>query len=81
MHAHGFGILLGQGSKTAASADDCNSLARTDAALLQALVDRDTGAKDGRHAVKRTLLGNARHVSALDDGILLERAVDRVSRK
>ncbi|CRJ80561.1 hypothetical protein BN1708_000298 [Verticillium longisporum] len=81
LEAHGLGILQRQRAEAAAGADNGDRLARARARLLEALVDGDACAEHGRDGLEVALLGDARHVRRLGDGVLLERAVDRVARE
>ena len=79
--AHSLRILASNRSKTTTSTDDGDPLAGLDTGLLQALVDGDTGAENGCNGVKSALLRNAGNVSSLSDGVLLESAIDCVTRE
>ena len=79
VQAHGFGILLGEGSEAATSTNDGDGLARLSTRLLQALVDGDTGAENGGDGSEVTLLGDAGNVGSLSDTVLLEGAIDGVA--
>jgi len=79
VQAHGFGVLLGEGSETATSTDDGDGLARLSVRLLQTLVDCDTGAEDGCDCVEGNVFVEAGDVSGLGDAVLLEGTVDGVA--
>lgn len=79
--AHGFGILLSEGSETATSSHNGNSLAGAGVRLLQALVDRDTCAEDRCNCIERNVFVEASNVGGLCNAVLLEGAIDGVSRE
>jgi len=56
-------------------------LAGLNARLLQSLVDRDTGTEDRRNGSEVALLGDASNMGRFGDAVLLESAVDSVSRE
>jgi hypothetical protein len=73
--------LAGQRTETASSTDDGDELAGPSTRLLQALVDGDTGAENGSDGGEVAVLGDARHVCSFGNAVLLESAVDSVTRK
>jgi len=79
-HAHGLGVLNGQMAQATASSNDSNNLTRPDLGLLQTFVDSDTGAKDRCSLFERQTIGDPCDMGSLSEGVLLERAVDGVSR-
>lgn len=81
MDAHGLCVLDGNAAEAAAGADNGDCLAGADLRLLDALVDGDAGAQDGRDGLEVGALGDAGDVGGLCDGVLLERAVDGVARQ
>ena len=81
VQAHSLGVLDGHVAETATSTDDGDELAGAGARLLEALVDSDTGAQDGGDTLQRHFLGDARNAVGVGDAVLLERAVDSVTRE
>ena len=81
LETHGLGVLLSERSETTTGTDDCDSLAWLGSRLLQALVDGDTGAENGRDGIKRDLLGDDGNVCGLANAVLLEGSVNSVSGK
>lgn len=79
VQAHGFGVLLGEGSETATSTNDGDGLARLSTRLLQALVDCDAGAEDGCDCVEGNVFVEAGDVGCFGDAVLLEGTVDGVA--
>lgn len=80
-YTHGLCILAGERSETTSGTNNSSELAGLDAGFLQALVDRDTGAEDRCNGGQVTFLGDAGNVGSLGDAVLLEGAVDSVSRQ
>lgn len=56
-------------------------MTRLNARLFEALVDSDTGAQNWGNSGEIALLGNACDVGSFCDAVLLECAVDSVSRQ
>lgn len=81
VQTHGLCVLDGKDTEAAAGAGNGHVLAGTGAGGLESLVDGQTGAEDGRHGGEVAVLGDAGHVGGLADGVLLERAVDSISRE
>ena len=79
VQAHGFGVLLGEGSETATSTDDGDGLTRLSVRFFQTLVDCDTGAEDGCYCVERNVFVEAGNVSCFGNAVLLEGAVNGVA--
>jgi hypothetical protein len=73
--------LAGQRTETASSTDDGDKLAGLSTGLLQALVDGDTGAENGSDGGEVAVLGDACHVCGFGNAVLLESAVNSVTRK
>lgn len=81
VNAHGLAVLQSHVTETATSTCNGDPLASADAGLLDALVDSDTGAKNRGDGFEVDTVWNAGNVGSLSDSVLLERAVDRVSRQ
>lgn len=79
--AHGACVLARERAQAAAGAGNDDGLAGLGARLLEALVDGDAGAEDGRDLLEVALLGDAGDVGGLGDAVLLEAAVDGVARQ
>lgn len=77
-YPHGICVLYGERSETTTSTDNGCPLAGPDTRLLQALVDGDTGAKNGRNSIERQVLGNASDMCGFGNAVLLECAVDGI---
>lgn len=81
VQAHGLCVLQGDAAQATTGTDDGNGLAGAGVGLLEALVDGDAGAQDGRDGLEVALLGDAGDVGGLCDGVLLEGPVDGVARE
>lgn len=78
---HGLAVLLGERTKATTGTDNGDCLSRASTGLLDALVDGDTGAKDWRDTIERSVLGESGDVGSLGYSVLLEGAVDCVAGK
>lgn len=77
--AHGLAVLESHVAKTATSTGNGDPLASAEAGLLDALVDGDTSTQHRGDGLEVDTIGDAGHVGSLGDGVLLERAIDRVA--
>ena len=76
--AHRAGVLHGDVSK-AADAGDRHPLPRPRVRHLQALVDRDARARDGRDLQRVGVVRDARRIGGVDEHVAAEAAVDGVA--
>lgn len=73
--------MTGERTKTTSGTDNGSELARLDTRLFQTLVNSNSGAENRSNCSKITFLGNAGNVGSFGDAVLLEGAVDSVSRE
>jgi hypothetical protein len=81
MNTHSLSVLNSDGTETTTGTDDSERLAGLDTRLLNTLVDGDTGAENGGDGLEVALLRDASNMDSLGDGVLLERAIDSVTRE
>ncbi|KAL2274272.1 hypothetical protein FJTKL_03526 [Diaporthe vaccinii] len=81
VNSHGLAVLQGHVAQATTGAGDSDPLAGADTGLLDSLVDSDTSAEDGCDGLEADALGDAGNVGGLGDSVLLEGAVDGVTRK
>jgi hypothetical protein len=73
--------LTSERTKTTSCTDNGSELARLDTRLFQTLVNSNTGAENRGNSSEVTLLGNAGNVGSFGDAVLLEGAIDSISRE
>lgn len=79
--AHQTAVLNAETAKTTTGTGDGEPLARFDTRLLDGLVDGDAGTEDWSDVGKVSTSGNGCGMYGLCDGVLLEGAIDGVSRE
>lgn len=79
--SHRLSILQGHNTKTTTSTNNRNSLTRTSIGLLQSLVHRKSSAENRRDPIQSYILRQDRNVGSFTNRVLLECAVDGVTRE
>lgn len=81
LETHRARVLLGKRAETTTRTDNRDRLTGPGPRLLQTLVHSNSGTEHRGNGIECTVLGNAGGVCCLGDGVLLERAIDRISRE